>query len=70
MNSEEVTIMGDKKDNLLLNEQALSEDELNEVTAGFSFSTLFDFIGSIFKIRSVKDIIPVSAGLTRPDPNG
>ncbi len=62
--------MGDKKDNLLLNEQALSEDELNEVTAGFSFSTLFDFIGSIFKIRSVKDIIPVSAGLTRPDPNG
>ncbi len=61
--------MGDKKDNLLLNEQALSEDELNEVTAGFSFSTLFDFIGSIFKIRSVKDNIPVSAGLTRPDPS-
>ena len=61
--------MGDKKDNLLLNEQALSEDELNEVTAGFSFSSLFDFIGSIFKRRTVKDNIPVSAGLTRPDPN-
>ena len=50
--------MGDKKDNLLLNEQALSEDELNKVTAGFNFSSIFSLLGSSER-----------AGLTRPDPS-
>jgi hypothetical protein len=68
MNSEEVTIMGDKKDNLLLNEQALSEDELNEVTAGFNFSSIFSLLGSLFKTKSVQTSSE-RAGLTRPDPS-
>lgn len=61
--------MGDKKDNLLLNEQALSEDELNEVTAGFNFSSIFRLLGSLFKTKSVQRSSE-RAGLTRPDPNG
>ena len=61
--------MGDKKDNLLLNEQALSEDELNEVTAGFSFSSIFSFLGSLFKSKPVQKHLD-RAGLTRPNPNG
>lgn len=61
--------MGDKKDNLLLNEQALSEDELNEVTAGFSFSSIFSYITSIFK-RTPSQNSQTKAGLTRPNPNG
>ena len=62
--------MGDKKDNLLLNEQALSDDELNEVTAGFSFSSIFNFISSIFTRKPIQDSSSVKAGLTRPDGGG
>ena len=60
--------MGDKKDNLLLNEQALSEDELNKVTAGFNFSSIFSIISSLFKSKPVQTRLD-RAGLTRPDPN-
>ena len=58
--------MGDKKDNLLVNEQALSEDELNEVTGGFGF---FDFIANLFK-KTPTDKLEVKAGIGRPKSNG
>ena len=64
--------MGEKKDNLLLNEQALSEDELNEVTAGFNFLSIFSAIGSLFGLKKNTTIEPqgTKAGLTRPDGGG
>ena len=64
--------MGDKKDNLLLNEQALSDEELNTVTAGFSLPGFFSAIAAFFGKKSAptpSNVPPVIAGLTRPQRN-
>ncbi len=57
--------MGENKNNILSNENALSEEELNKVTAGFG---LFDRIASFLGKKKTNDLI--QAGLTRPNKEG
>ena len=57
--------MGDNKNDLLTNEQALSEEELNKVTAGLGF---FDFLASLFGKKH--DAMDTKAGLGRPINDG
>lgn len=56
--------MGDKKDNNLINEQALTEEELNRVTAGFS---IWDSIVSFFKGKKSDYKNGAISGIGRPD---
>ena len=59
----------DNKNNMLENAQALTDEELDEVTGGFGF---WDWMTGFFTRNSKntdKNVLDPRAGLTRPDPS-
>ncbi|MBE5822454.1 MAG: hypothetical protein E7308_00140 [Butyrivibrio sp.] len=59
-----------KKNNILENAQALTDEELDEVTGGFS---LWDWVTSFFTGNSIKpdkNVLEPKAGLTRNEGGG